>query len=67
MLVDGGLESARPWAFNPAESQLKLLILNGKMVVARDGIEPPTLAFSGPRSTTELSGLSANFDCMSTR
>lgn len=30
-------------------------------VVARDGIEPPTPAFSGPRSTTELSGLSANF------
>ena len=28
-------------------------------VVARDGIEPPTPAFSGPRSTTELSGLSA--------
>ena len=27
-------------------------------VVARDGIEPPTPAFSGPRSTTELSGLS---------
>jgi hypothetical protein len=26
--------------------------------VARDGIEPPTPAFSGPRSTTELSGLS---------
>jgi hypothetical protein len=31
----------------------KLLIL----MVARDGIEPPTPAFSGPRSTTELSGL----------
>src|ERR1700677_381364 len=30
-------------------------------MVARDGIEPPTPAFSGPRSTTELSGLSANF------
>jgi hypothetical protein len=29
------------------------------VVVARDGIEPPTPAFSGPRSTTELSGLSA--------
>ena len=28
-----------------------------KCVVARDGIEPPTPAFSGPRSTTELSGL----------
>ena len=26
-------------------------------VVARDGIEPPTPAFSGPRSTTELPGL----------
>ena len=26
--------------------------------MARDGIEPPTPAFSGPRSTTELSGLS---------
>jgi hypothetical protein len=26
-------------------------------LVARDGIEPPTPAFSGPRSTTELSGL----------
>jgi hypothetical protein len=25
-------------------------------MVARDGIEPPTPAFSGPRSTTELSG-----------
>ena len=34
----------------------KLLIL----MVARDGIEPPTPAFSGPRSTTELPGLSAN-------
>src|SRR5580704_9488237 len=32
-----------------------------KGMVARDGIEPPTPAFSGPRSTTELSGLSANF------
>ncbi len=29
-------------------------------VVARDGIEPPTPAFSGPRSTTELSGLGVN-------
>ena len=29
-------------------------------VVARDGIEPPTPAFSGPRSTTELPGLSAD-------
>jgi hypothetical protein len=26
------------------------------VMVARDGIEPPTPAFSGPRSTTELSG-----------
>src|ERR1700733_7401252 len=26
-------------------------------MVARDGTEPPTPAFSGPRSTTELSGL----------
>jgi hypothetical protein len=39
MLVDGGLESARPWVFNPAESQFKLLILNGNMVVARDATE----------------------------
>ena len=31
------------------------------VVVARDGIEPPTPAFSGPRSTTELPGLSADF------
>ena len=31
------------------------------MMVARDGIEPPTPAFSGPRSTTELPGLSADF------
>ena len=31
-----------------------------KRVVARDGIEPPTPAFSGPRSTTELSGLGIN-------
>ena len=30
---------------------------NDSKVVARDGIEPPTPAFSGPRSTTELSGL----------
>jgi hypothetical protein len=30
-------------------------------VVARDGIEPPTPAFSGPRSTTELSGLGSWF------
>ena len=29
-----------------------------RRMVARDGIEPPTPAFSGPRSTTELSGLS---------
>ncbi len=29
-------------------------------VVARDGIEPPTPAFSGPRSTTELSGHGAH-------
>ena len=29
-------------------------------VVARDGIEPPTPAFSGPRSTTELPGLGFN-------
>ena len=29
-------------------------------MVARDGIEPPTPAFSGPRSTTELPGLSAD-------
>ena len=27
------------------------------LMVARDGIEPPTPAFSGPRSTTELPGL----------
>ncbi len=31
-------------------------------VVARDGIEPPTPAFSGPRSTTELPGLSEDFE-----
>ena len=30
------------------------------LMVARDGIEPPTPAFSGPRSTTELPGLSAD-------
>ena len=29
-------------------------------MVARDGIEPPTPAFSGPRSTTELSGLGSH-------
>ena len=29
---------------------------NQIQVVARDGIEPPTPAFSGPRSTTELPG-----------
>ena len=39
MLVDGVPESTRPWAFNPAESQCKLLILNGKMMVARDATE----------------------------
>jgi hypothetical protein len=33
-------------------------------MVARDGIEPPTPAFSGPRSTTELPGLSADFRCI---
>ena len=32
-----------------------------EMMVARDGIEPPTPAFSGPRSTTELPGLSEDF------
>ena len=32
--------------------------------MARDGIEPPTPAFSGPRSTTELPGLSADFCCI---
>jgi hypothetical protein len=31
-------------------------------MVARDGIEPPTPAFSGPRSTTELSGLGNSKD-----
>ena len=30
-------------------------------MVARDGIEPPTPAFSGPRSTTELPGLGMGF------
>jgi hypothetical protein len=39
MLVDGGPENARPWAFNPAESQFKLSILNGIIVVARDATE----------------------------
>jgi hypothetical protein len=34
-------------------------------VVARDGIEPPTPAFSGPRSTTELSGLGETKDAAS--
>jgi hypothetical protein len=34
-------------------------------VVARDGIEPPTPAFSGPRSTTELSGLGESKDAAS--
>jgi hypothetical protein len=39
-------------------SKLKwLLPLARILMVARDGIEPPTPAFSGPRSTTELSGL----------
>jgi hypothetical protein len=33
--------------------------------VARDGIEPPTPAFSGPRSTTELSGLGESKDAAS--
>ncbi len=31
--------------------------LDKQNLMARDGIEPPTPAFSGPRSTTELSGL----------
>jgi hypothetical protein len=35
------------------------------LVVARDGIEPPTPAFSGPRSTTELSGLGETKDAAS--
>jgi hypothetical protein len=34
---------------------------DSERMVARDGIEPPTPAFSGPRSTTELPGLSADF------
>jgi hypothetical protein len=34
-----------------------------RKVVARDGIEPPTPAFSGPRSTTELSGLGDDRSC----
>src|ERR1700683_1371172 len=34
-------------------------------MVARDGIEPPTPAFSGPRSTTELSGLGESKDAAS--
>jgi hypothetical protein len=46
----GQAGSERGWKFDLAEG-----------VVARDGIEPPTPAFSGPRSTTELSGLSANY------
>ena len=33
-------------------------------MVARDGIEPPTPAFSGPRSTTELSGLGNSKDAV---
>ena len=33
--------------------------------MARDGIEPPTPAFSGPRSTTELSGLGESKDAAS--
>ena len=33
-------------------------------MVARDGIEPPTPAFSGPRSTTELPGLSEDFQLL---
>jgi hypothetical protein len=35
------------------------------LMVARDGIEPPTPAFSGPRSTTELSGLGESKDAAS--
>src|ERR1700691_5375496 len=34
-------------------------------MVARDGIDPPTPAFSGPRSTTELSGLGESKDAAS--
>src|ERR1700733_11393 len=37
------------------------IVNNEVQMVARDGIEPPTPAFSGPRSTTELPGLSADF------
>jgi hypothetical protein len=51
MLVDGFPESARPWVFNPAESQFKLLILNGKMVVARDATE---LSFAIPSANAEF-------------
>ncbi len=50
-----------------AAAQARLELFLSEEVVARDGIEPPTPAFSGPRSTTELSGLSANFGCISTR
>src|SRR4051794_18954814 len=36
-------------------------------MVARDGIEPPTPAFSGPRSTTELPGPSEDFQLRTLR
>src|ERR1700721_3135839 len=43
-----------PARWRLSEGSCRLLI---PQMVARDGIEPPTPAFSGPRSTTELSGL----------
>jgi hypothetical protein len=46
----------------PRKARARLKLVQGKTkVVARDGIEPPTPAFSGPRSTTELPGLSEDF------
>jgi hypothetical protein len=45
---------------NPLALSEKCHLVVDYKVVARDGIEPPTPAFSGPRSTTELSGLGIN-------
>jgi hypothetical protein len=57
-----GLFRAAGWTWRFAQSARSAARICWDLrVVARDGIEPPTPAFSGPRSTTELSGLRENF------
>jgi hypothetical protein len=50
-------ELTPPRGWNVSERNRRSRVLQiAETMVARDGIEPPTPAFSGPRSTTELPG-----------